>query len=83
MADQELTHLDASGHAHMVDVGDKDADSSTSRGRGDRVDVRWTRSTSSSKAIYPKVMLWGLHAWQASWERRKPLTSFHCVIRLR
>ena len=23
MADQELTHLDASGHAHMVDVGDK------------------------------------------------------------
>ena len=23
MADEELTHLDAQGHAHMVDVGDK------------------------------------------------------------
>ncbi|MDA5193788.1 cyclic pyranopterin monophosphate synthase MoaC [Govanella unica] len=31
---QKLTHLDAAGHAHMVDVGEKDVTSRTATARG-------------------------------------------------
>ena len=74
-----LTHIDASGTASMVDVSDKAMTERVGIAEGSvRMEPQTLALIKAGDAR--KAMFWALPGSRGSWQQRKPMTSFHCVI---
>ena len=69
----DLTHIDASGRARMVDIGEKRLLRRTARAEGRLQVSKATRGKSWTQAC-PKATLLKLHGWQG-FRRRSRLAS--------
>ena len=68
-----LTHFDAAGHAHMVDVSDKDVTDRVAVAAA-YVKMQPKPLISFQKAAPKREMLPGLRGWPGSWGPSAPVT---------
>ena len=79
----ELTHLDETGAARMVDVSAKPTTTRTRRGRRPHHHVRRGRSPRSAPAAPPRATSSPSRASPGSWRPSAPAISSRCAIRCR
>ena len=77
-----LTHFDAQGQAHMVDVAAKAATHRIAIASG-RIEMLPATLALIEAGTAKKAMCWASPVSPASWRPRKPATSFRCATRWR
>lgn len=76
----KLTHIDQTGAAHMVDVGDKAETDRVATAEG-AVKMKPETLALILKAMPRRAMLLAQHGSLALWRRKRPLILFRSVIR--